>query len=89
MLRSSFVSVTKSWPPALVTLVQAAVSCGVSVGLAHLALIVAHLSPAELAYIYVPLTGIYFSGVRSAEAKWPSWTWLLILLPTQLPTTTG
>jgi hypothetical protein len=84
-VRSSFVSVTKSWPPALVLAIQAAASCLVSFLLAHLSVLVGKLTPTELAYIWVPLTGLYFTGVKEAEKKWPSWTWLLYLLPTKLP----
>ena len=86
IVRSAFVSVTKSWPPALILGIQALVSCGVSVGLARLTSLVGHLSAFELGAIYVPLTGIYLSSVKEAEKKWPSWSWLLFLLPTQLPT---
>jgi integral membrane sensor domain MASE1 len=57
----------------------------VSFLLAHLSVLVGKLTPTELAYIWVPLTGLYFTGVKEAEKKWPSWTWLLYLLPTKLP----
>ena len=84
MLRSSFQSVIKL-PPQILTAVQVAVSCLVSFLLAHLSTLVAHLTPLELAYIWVPLTGLYFTSVKEAEKKWPSWSWLLILLPSKLP----
>ena len=70
---------------ALRTAVQVLVSCAVAFGVAHLALIVGHLSSFELADIYVPLTGLYFAGVSELEKKYPSWAWLLFLLPTKLP----
>jgi hypothetical protein len=85
IVRSAFVSVTKSWPPALILAIQTLVSCGVSVGLARLALLVGHLSAFELAAIYVPGTGIYLSVMKEAEVKWPSFAWLFMLLPTALP----
>lgn len=70
---------------ALRTAVQVLVSCAVSFGLAHLALIVGHLSSFELADIYVPLTGIYYSAISELEVKYPTWGWLLYLLPSKLP----
>ena len=84
-MRSAFISVTTTWPPVLVTAIQVAMSCLVSFLLAHLTTIVAHLTPLELAYVWIPLTGLYFTGLKEAEKKWPRWTWLLYLLPTKLP----
>jgi hypothetical protein len=87
MLRSSFKSVITSHLPAqLVMAIQIAFSCLVSVGVAHLTLFLGHLTPFELSVEYIPLTGAYYAAVSQAEKKWPSWTWLLILLPSQLPT---
>ena len=60
-------------------------SCAISFGVAHLALVVAHLSSFELATIYVPLTGIYYAAISELEAKYPTWGWLLYLLPSKLP----
>ena len=85
IVRSAFVSVTKSWPPALIMAIQVLVSCGVSVGLAHLALFIGHLTAFELSMIYVPFTGCYFAAVKEAETKWPAFSWLFMLLPTVLP----
>lgn len=85
-VRSSFTSViTDHLPAPLVTAIQIAFSCLVSVGLAHLTRFVGSLTPDELTIVYVPLTGAYFAAVQAAEKRWPSWTWLLILLPSQLP----
>ena len=74
-----------SFTGALKTAVQVLVSCGIAVGLARLVLLVGHLSSFELADIYVPLTGIYYSGISELEHKYPKWGWLLYLLPSQLP----
>lgn len=86
MIRSSFQSViTNHLPTQLVTVIQVAFSCLIPFLLAHLTLIVAHLTPLELAGIYIPLTGVYFAGVSEAEKRWPSWAWLFMLLPSELP----
>ena len=70
---------------AIRTAIQVLVSCAISFGVAHLALVVAHLSSFELATIYVPLTGIYYAAISELEAKYPTWGWLLYLLPSKLP----
>jgi hypothetical protein len=85
IVKGAFVSVTKSAPQWLVTAVQAAFSCLVPFLLSHLALLVAHLTPLELAYIYIPGTGLYFAGLKEAEKKWPNVAWIFLLLPTRLP----
>jgi hypothetical protein len=71
--------------PALKTAAQVLVSCGISIGLARLVLLVGHLSAFELADIYVPLTGIYYAGVSELEREYPTWGWILYLLPSSLP----
>ena len=86
-LRTSFQSViTSNIPAPLVTAIQVAFSCLVPFLLAHLALLIGHLTALELATIYIPATGIYYALVSAAEKKWPSWAWLFMLLPSQLPT---
>ena len=86
MIRSSFQSViTNHLPTQLVTAIQIAFSCLVSVGVAHLTLLLGHLTPFELSVEYIPLTGAYYAAVSEAEKKWPTWTWLLMLLPSELP----
>ena len=71
---------------AIRTAIQVLVSCAISFGLAHLALLVGHLSSFELADIYIPATGIYYAAVSELEARYPSFGWLLYLLPSKLPT---
>ena len=86
-VRSAFKSViTSNLPQPVVTAVQVAFSCLIPFLLAHLTLLVADLTPLELATIYVPATGVYYSLVLWAEKRWPSWAWLFVLLPSQLPT---
>lgn len=86
-LRSSFTSViTDNLPQPIITAVQVAFSCLIPFLLSHLALLVGDLTPLELAAFYIPATGIYYAAVLAAEKKWPSWAWLFMLLPSQLPT---
>jgi hypothetical protein len=65
--------------------IQVAFSCLVSFLLAHLTTFVGHLTPTELSAIWIPLTGAYVASVQAAEKRWPSYVWLLMLLPTTLP----
>ena len=72
-------------PVPLIDLVQVVVSGLVSYGLAWLAHFVAKLPANDLEYFYIPATGVYYMVVSAAEKKWPTWGWLLYLLPSQLP----
>ena len=73
-----------SLPAPIVDFIQVVVSAAVAYGLTYLVTAVGNLHQPVLA-IYIAATGVYYAAVNAAERKWPSWAWLLYLLPSNLP----
>lgn len=72
-------------PVWLRNIIQAGVSVGVAEGVNELVHYEAGLPGNALIYI-VAVAGIYNAGITALEKKFPTWGWLLYLLPSDLPT---
>lgn len=84
MIRSALMKTSTSLPTPVVDFIQVVISLGVAWGVTQLSVDVGHLSQPWFA-IYGAATALYYAAISAAEKKWPTWAWLLYLLPTQLP----
>ena len=73
-----------SLPAPVVTFIQVVVSVGISYLVAWLTTAVPHIH-GPWVVIYGAAVALYYSAVAAAERRWPSWAWLLYLLPSNLP----
>lgn len=72
-------------PPFLTDIIQAAVSAGVAYGITELTHYEAGL-PGNMSIYVLAFAGLWYAGVSALEKKYPSWGWLLFLIPSNLPT---
>ncbi len=78
-------TLTTRIPPWLVTIIQGAATVAVGEGVTELVHVEAGLPGNYLVYLVAAST-LYATGVKALERKFPSWAWLLMLLPSSLPT---
>lgn len=78
------VKVQATVPSWLRTIIQGAASVAVAEGVNELVHYEAGLPGNALIYI-AAVSGLYAAGVTGLEKKFPTWGWLLYLLPSELP----
>ena len=83
-MKTTLTKVSNSLPAPVVTFIQVVVSVGISYLVAWITTAVPHIH-GPWVVIYGAAVALYYSAVAAAERKWPSWAWLLYLLPSNLP----